>query len=333
MEDFFKEKKPYTKTPLSIESQIEKLEKRGLIIDNKELTNDSLSNISYYRLRAYTYPFQDNTNTDLDHQFLRKGILYKDIIDLYSFDSKLRSLIFNSIEKIEIALRTKIIQRYSESTNNSHWYEDESLFNDKSYFVEKPNDKTGQLEKEEIFLYNKLYDDIIHEINRSNEDFIQHYKSKYSTPDNPPAWMALEVISFGTLSRLYELLKKDDNKKAIAKLLGLNKIDILENWMHALSILRNCCAHHSRIWNRRFIVSISLPTNTDHLFLDRESLTKIKKNKIFAYLCCIKYILNIINPNNDFHEQLKNLIENESKLVSLKDLGFPVNWNYLEVWK
>lgn len=81
MEDFFKEKKPYTKTPLSIESQIEKLEKRGLIIDNKELTNDSLSNISYYRLRAYTYPFQDNTNTDLDHQFLRKGILYKDIID------------------------------------------------------------------------------------------------------------------------------------------------------------------------------------------------------------------------------------------------------------
>ncbi len=90
--------------------------------------------------------------------------------------------------------------------------------------------------------------------------------------------MALEVISFGTLSRLYELLNKDDNKKTIAKQFGLNKIDILENWMHALSNLRNCCAHHSRIWNRRLVVRILLPTNADYLFLDRDTIAKTKQN-------------------------------------------------------
>lgn len=182
-------------------------------------------------------------------------------------------------------------------------------------------------------MYDKLLDDISHEIGRSNEDFIKHYIKRYSNPENPPAWMALEVISFGTLSRLYELLKKDDHKKAVAKMFGINKIDILENWMHALANLRNCCAHHSRIWNRRFIVNILLPTNTDYLFLDRESIYSIKRNKLFAYLCCIKYILDIISPDNDFYNNLKCIIEKGGTLLSLKEMGFPQNWNHLGVWK
>ena len=305
----FEEKVPYTKRPLSIKTQVAKLEKRGLIIDDENLAGDYLSNISYYRLRAYTYPFQNNTDSESDHSFC--------------FDRRLRSLIFNAIEKIEVALRTKIVQTYSEDTKNSHWYEDESLFKDNKRIVNG----------EEIFAYDTLLDDITHEIDRSNEDFIKHYKSKYSNPNTPPAWMTLEVISFGTLSRLYELLNKDDNKKTVAKLLGLNKVDILENWMHALSNLRNCCAHHSRVWNRRFIVNILLPTNADRLFLDRDTIARTKRNKLFAYLCCIKYILDIISPNNDFHKNLKGLIAEGGKLLSLKDMGFPENWNYLGVWR
>lgn len=313
----------YNKKPLPIQQQIQKLKERGLIIDNEKLAHNYLSNISYYRLRAYTYPFQDNINQDADHAFKRKNIHFKDIIDLYCFDRRIRSLIFNAIEKIEVAIRTKIVQIYSESTGNSHWYEDESLFNDTSSWI---NGK-------EFFMYDKLLDDISHEIGRSNEDFIKHYIKRYSNPENPPAWMALEVISFGTLSRLYELLKKDDNKKAVAKMFGINKIDILENWMHALANLRNCCAHHSRIWNRRFIVNILLPTNTDYLFLDRESIYSIKRNKLFAYLCCIKYILDIISPDNDFYNNLKCIIEKGGTLLSLKEMGFPQNWNHLGVWK
>lgn len=318
------EKVPYTKKPLSIKTQVFRLENRGLIIDDENLAGDYLSNISYYRLRAYTYPFQNNIDPEADHSFLRDDIHFKDIIDLYCFDRRLRSLIFNAIEKIEVALRTKIVQVYSETTGNSHWYEDESLFKDDLFFN---NDD------ELIYLYDILHDDIEHEVDRSNEDFIKHYKSKYSNPETPPAWMTLEVISFGTLSRLYELLKKDDNKKKVAKSFGLNKVDILENWMHALSNLRNCCAHHSRVWNRRFIVNILLPTNADHLFLDRDTISKVKRNKLFAYLCCIKYILDIISPNNSFHKNLKELIANGGKLLSLKDMGFPENWNYLGVWR
>lgn len=320
----FEEKIPYTKKTLSIEMQVDKLARRGLVIDDKKLAEEYLSNISYYRLRAYTYPFQNNDFPEADHEFLRKDIHFNDIIDLYCFDRRLRSLIFNAIEKIEVALRTRIIQTYSEATDNSHWYEDESLFKDN--FL---TDSKGK----EVFLYDRLIDDIEAEVNRSNEDFIKHYKRKYSGPLTPPAWMTLEVVSFGTLSRLYELLRKDENKKNVAKSLGLNKIDILENWMHALSNLRDCCAHHSRVWNRRFIVNILLPTNTDHVFLDRDSIKTIRRNKLFAYLCCIKYILDIISPGNSFYTNLENIIASGGNLLSLKDMGFPDNWNRSGIWK
>lgn len=171
------------------------------------------------------------------------------------------------------------------------------------------------------------------EISRSNEDFIVHYRNKYSNPEMPPAWMTLEVVSFGTLSRLYQLLYKDDKKKSIAKQFGLNDIRTMENWLHALSNLRNSCAHHSRIWNRRFPVEIRLPNNTDYSFIGRDSIGTIRKNKIFALLSCITYILDIISPSSDFKKNLIDIMNDGGDLLSKRDMGFPNNWKFLPVWQ
>ena len=67
------------------------------------------------------YPFQDNSDPDKHHEFVRKDINFKDIIDLYCFDRRLRFLVFNALEKVEVALRAKITQSYSEATNDSYW--------------------------------------------------------------------------------------------------------------------------------------------------------------------------------------------------------------------
>lgn len=40
---------------------------------------------------------------------------------LYRFDKKLRLLIFNEIEKIEVAVRSAIVNVGSEMTNNPFW--------------------------------------------------------------------------------------------------------------------------------------------------------------------------------------------------------------------
>ncbi len=87
----------YEKFPITVSEQITKLKKRGLYFENEIKAKDYLSNISYYRLRAYTFPFQDNTH---ENQLFNVDISFEQIINLYMFDRKLRLLIFDAIEKI-----------------------------------------------------------------------------------------------------------------------------------------------------------------------------------------------------------------------------------------
>ena len=303
----------YTKRPLTIEEQISKLEKRGLNFADKKLAGQYLQNISYYRLRAFTYPFQDN-DENADHEFLRDDIDFMDIIDLYVFDKRLRSLVFSELEKIEVAVRTKLSLTYSLSTNSAMWYENEALYNPKAPVQD-------------------VLEDIADDVKRSNEDFIKHYNLKYDEPEMPPSWMTLEVVSFGTLSRLYKSLVSDEKKRKIALQFGIGNEDVFANWLHAFSNLRNCCAHHSRIWNRRFLVQIILPYNTTNPFIPRKVAARIHTNKLFALLSAIKYIADIISPQNSFKTNLQNLLNTPCNLLSLREMGFPDDWENLPVWK
>lgn len=172
------------------------------------------------------------------------------------------------------------------------------------------------------------------EVQRSNEDFITHYFERYGEPQFPPAWMTLEVVSMGTLSKLFSALDKNNpSSKTICRDLGLHKVDILKNWMHALSSLRNTCAHHSRIWNRRFTIGLSFPHRTSFPFLSRAEISNIRDNKLFAYLSVILYLLQIISPQSSFKQNLINLLENAPKLVAMREMGFPEDWRQYTLWR
>ncbi|WP_218118031.1 Abi family protein [Pelistega sp. MC2] len=47
----------------------------------------------------------------------------------------------------------------------------------------------------------------------------------------------------------------------MAKNLGLNA-EILESWLKALNSIRNICAHHSRLWNRKLGIAIKIPQSS-----------------------------------------------------------------------
>ena len=116
----------YSKPSISFQQQVNKLKTRGLQFNSEPNAILHLSNISYYRLRAYTYPFQDNT--DPNHPFNVK-VTFEQIIELYQFDRKLSQLVFNALEKIEIALRTQIIYQWA-MINGSHWQITPALYRD-----------------------------------------------------------------------------------------------------------------------------------------------------------------------------------------------------------
>ncbi len=306
----------YTKKPLTVDEQIDRLEKRGLNFSDRKLAKNYLQNISYYRLRAYTYPFQDNKDPNADHEFLRDDIDFNDIIDLYVFDRRLRNLVFNELEKIEVAIRTQLSLVYSNMSQDPFWYLD------RSWFSRASDDD-----------FENLIDEVTSDVNRSNEDFIKHYKAKYDTPEMPPTWMSLEVVSFGTLSWMYKLLNKSPEKKQIALAFGIGNDEVFANWLHAFSNLRNCCAHHSRIWNRRFVVHLKLPYNTTQPFMTPGNTGAIKETKLFALLSAIKYVADILSPGNSFKDNLKKLLNDRHQLLRLKEMGFPMDWESLPVWR
>jgi abortive infection bacteriophage resistance protein len=295
----------YTKTALTITQQIDLLKSRGLIIADESKSEEVLSSVSYYRLRAYTYPFQDNS--DPDHKF-RPGITWEKVIDTYNFDRTLRHFTFQALERIEIAIRTQIIYNFS-LTYGSHWFEDASLFINKDYHLDDLKD----LDKE---------------IDRSNERFIKHYKNKYDDPSRPPSWMSLEVTSFGLLSKFFENLKNCEEKKKVARNFKLNNPRILESWIHALSTVRNICAHHSRLWNREFATSPVIPRNTMDIFL--ADLT-INPNKSYFVLSIIAYILNATGQNHTFKKQIIGLLDHYPD-IDIDQMGFPEDWEDEPLW-
>ncbi|MCO5231830.1 MAG: Abi family protein [Chitinophagales bacterium] len=217
-------------------------------------------------------------------------------------------MILDAIEKIEIALRTQIIYHFS-LKHGSHWQLKPELYRDK-------------------IRYNNHLDSLQKEIDRSNEAFIEHYKNKYTLPIEPPSWMSLEVSSLGLLSKIFQNLKKSPEKLAVTSHFGLNDVSIIENWMLCFSTLRNICAHHGRIWNRR-LIPIKIPSNPTYPFLNS---TSIFVNKLYATLSCIEYILLIISPGSTFKERLLELIKT-SPVAQMKEMGFPANWQEEELWK
>jgi abortive infection bacteriophage resistance protein len=298
----------YTKPFISFQNQLTTLEEKGLIINDKKNATNFLSSVSFYRLRAYTYPFQDNTIAK--HPFVQK-ISFEEIISLYKFDRKLRILIFGAIEKIEIALRTQIIYHFA-SIYGSHWQSDPKLYRDVARFATH------------LETLNK-------EIERSDETFISHYKTKYTSPSQPPCWMSLEVASLGTLSKLFQNLIKGEAKENVMDYFGLKDIAVLENWMFCFSGIRNICAHHGRLWNRRLTAIPILPYVTKNQFLSKKEGRLIFTNKLYATLCCMCYMLKAIDPESNFHESIKKIMS-ENEIKQDKEMGFAENWQNHPLW-
>lgn len=280
------------------------LKQRGLVFGDEIKAEHYLSNISYYRLRAYTYPFQDNKNPN--HPFI-VPVTFEEVISLYVFDRQLRLLIFDAVEKIEIALRTQIIHQYS-IKHGAFWHVNTALYRNSLGFA-------------------KQLTSLQEEIDRSPETFISHYKKTYTNPPEPPCWMSLEVASMGLLSKIFQNLKISPEKKAIAKHFGISDVFIFENWLFCFCNIRNICAHHGRVWNRR-LVKITLPYNTSSLYI---SDLNVYPNKLYATISSIQYVINIISPGSNFKDRLKTLMA-DCPLKQEKEMGFPVDWEKDPFW-
>lgn len=295
----------YSKRPIDIPEQISILISRGLVVDNESFAKQQFSSISYFRLASYWKPFE----IDLNAHNLAKGTSLNEILSLYAFDRELRSIIFAAIQDIEIALRTRIIHYFS-MKHGAFWFMDASLFSDAEIF-------------------NKCYSSLQNEVGRSKEDFLLEHFKKYDSPSMPPVWKTLEVASFGTLSKLFCNMADVSVKKSVAKSFGLPQYKYLESWVRSITVLRNCCAHHARVWNRRFPWKPQLPQK---LPLGWIETSKTLPMKLYAQLSTILYLEQCIASNSSIKDRLLVLFDGQPQ-SRLKAMGFPDGWREQSLWK
>ena len=123
---------PFTKRFESSENLVNLLESRGLQICDRNKAIQYLDNIGYYRLSAYMYPLLKMPKTA---HLYKEGSTFEKVMMLYRFDKKLRLLLFNEIEKIEIAVREAVMNMTAERTGDIYWLTNSALFRDQSIFV------------------------------------------------------------------------------------------------------------------------------------------------------------------------------------------------------
>ncbi|RXK06459.1 Abi family protein [Halarcobacter bivalviorum] len=297
----------YQKEHKTFEEQLELLKQRDLVISNPQYVLTKLQHINYYRLSAYFLPFQYPKNSENKNKFL-PDTTFENIIKLYYFDTELRKIIFEAIEVIEIYLRTQIAYHHAKAYDAFGYLDISTLRENK------------QIE------FDELHKDILKEKERSKEVFIRHFKNKYNTTDLP-IWTVVEIISFGSLSKLFMLLQEKEQNEVISSMGEINKV-VFFKWFKALSSVRNACAHHSRLWNKTLGVSFEVPRKNESF----EELSN-SKNKIFFALTVIEYILTCIGEDEiEFKAKIKSLIKKYPE-VDIEKMGFIKNWENNPIWR
>lgn len=294
-------KKQYNKPPLPLEKQAQLLLDRGLKGITKKELEKVLANVNYYRLRGYTYPYQNNT---LENTPFLQNSKWEFIWNDYVFDSKLRRLITEALGHIEVALRTQLELEMS-LAHGSRWYTDSRL-----------------AFSEEIF--EKNLEELNGHWNRSREIFKDHYETEYDNSLPPPAWMIFETTTFGTVSKIYSNIKKDvPAKTKIANYFGFTKAStkVFISWMQHLNLVRNICAHYSRLFSRSFIVRPMLPTSKPAKWISQIPA----QDRIYISICIITYFLDICALDFEFRKQLKEVMS-MCRTAQLPSMGFPSDW-------
>lgn len=279
--------------PMTIDEQVENLKNIGLIVDDEEYAKKILNDISYFRLiKAYSLNLKSKNGC------YNKQTAFKEIVDLYLFNSNFRQLIFPEIEKVEINVRCRLANFFAEQYGVLGYLQAEN-FSNENYHAQ-------------------FLEDIKEEVRRNSKaPFVRNFKENYEG-GNLPIYALVEVFSFGTLSKFYKnMLNKD--KKAIAKTFGVG-YTYFESWLESISYVRNICAHYGRIYNAKL-------SKTPILYKEYTQVG-IGNNRIYGVLLCLKYLLKDDDHWNLFVDKMELLFD-KYPCVQISTMGFPENWKVL----
>ena len=266
------------KTATTIKEQICKLKSRGMQIDDVQKAEENLLDIGYFRLGFYWFPFEKSypRKTERDHCF-REGTKFDYAMRLYYFDFDLRNLFLRYISRIEVNCRTTLTYYVSNKyKNDPFWYINPKVVKQSLIDSEKFQTAIRDMKKEPVI----------------KQDLRRHKR------DYPPAWKALEFMSFGTIISIYDNLIDGGLRHQISVVYGMEAPSQFSNYINTVRRLRNACAHSKVLFDLHLPEAISNGPLGD---------LKSRKTMLSGAYMVFKYLLERISKNRA-HEMQSGLI-------------------------
>lgn len=227
------------KRATTIDEQIALLKSRGMIISDESKAREVLSDIGYFRLCTYFFPFETTYPQDhhRTHQY-KPGTKFEDGVALYYFDVDIRRIMQNYLARIEVAVRTAIVYEISNYyKTNPTWFVDSSLVrsNHIAYFNSN--------------IYTLKF--------KNDHPVIRRHHQRYRRDAYAPAWKTLEYMTFGAVLILFNSIISVDARLLVTQRFNISTPRLFENYFTHICTARNICAHGSALFDVRLNTAIA----------------------------------------------------------------------------
>lgn len=322
------QKPTYGKPVLTIERQADLLMERGLAGDRAKLC-DILRYVNYYRLTGFLFPFKLQGSENYE-----PGLTIDYVWSLYTFDRRLRGLLFECVSRLEIAFRTVFAYEHAIAAGTPFCYAEPDRFDF--------GHMRGAGRKHEA---EERHREMLRRIDAAVEQakdlrFMHHFRVKYANK-RPPVWMVVEVLSFGILYHYFWLLPKTIQIN-IAHRFGFTERTFL-SVLTALNRARNKCAHHERFLHSK------IPTDGIHKYCSSEKNVLLANldealqidvrckngSTLYSLVCIMAHLLSIVRPESHWKQRFRAFMCDPANKNGRKRLPvFSDNkWETLALWR
>lgn len=305
---------------LTYDEQLDKLQtEKELSIPDLSYAKNILQQISYYSLiDGYKELFKPLRSGKYYH-----GVTFDEIYAFYLFDEELRSLFLKYILKVEKHMKSMVSYHFCEKYGENQ----SGYLTDTNYNLNHKNN--AQIHHLAISLTKSIR-------TPSQYKYINHHANTYG---NVPLWVAVNTLTFGQISKMYQYATSDIRTKISKNYENISEVQ-LHQLITVLARCRNVCAHGERLYN--FHIRETIPDMALHHKLQlpsKKGQYRIGKQDLFAVVIALRYLIE----NDDFKHFKSTLVCLIKKVLKkcphltedqlLKKMGFSKNWNKITRFK
>lgn len=299
----------------NLDEQIEILKYKGLVVQDEEYARNILLRENYFFLNGYRFLFMKSFN---NRKYI-DGTSFEELYSLFLFDRQFRNILFKYLLVIEN--NTKSIIAYQLS--KKYGYKESDYLKLKNF--DTAPEKTRQIND----LIKKMKRQV--RINGNQHSATRHYLTNYGYV---PLWVLVKVLSFGLVSELFCVLKKED-RIAICDFYGID-CNTYSTYLPILANYRNLCAHEDIVFCNKTQRYIDDTVYHHILGIEKTNDQYVYgKNDLFALIIIMRHLLTHVEMKNlvlEIDHALDNLEYNLKSIPIdkvLNEMGFPENWKLI----